>query len=256
MNAKRMTLKSASRLAIGEACRDMSMTCRPLLVIVVAATTLTLTACRDRQHEAMRALAKSDYTIAHPITFSHGHAHLHVEVPHDRRGLSRRQRVDVYRFLQLYRARGEGRLTVSAPRAPRDHMVVSRALRRIKVGLEEIGLRRRALRLRRHATRGYEEPTIRLSFQYPLAQAPRCGAWPDDLGRHKARLPYHDFGCSAQRNLALSVDNARDLQRPRDVAPASAQRRFATWQDYLGTKPEETSAAPKATTPSATPPSP
>lgn len=50
----------------------------------------------------------------------------------------------------------------------------------------------------------------------------------------RERLPYENFGCASQRNLALTVANARDLQVPQEETPRSSEVRSASWSKYVG----------------------
>ena len=86
----------------------------------------------------------------------------------------------------------------------------------------------------------------RLSFETPVAVAPECGHWHRDVGRDRERIHYPEFGCSTQRNLAGMVANARDLQRPQDEQPRSAERRSQIWTRYIAPEPAETTADTKA----------
>ena len=67
-----------------------------------------------------------------------------------------------------------------------------------------------------------------------MAVPPPCDQWTEDVGRNEARIPYPNWGCATQRNLALMVDNARDLQQPQEEDPRSSERRSVTWSAYVG----------------------
>ena len=67
-----------------------------------------------------------------------------------------------------------------------------------------------------------------------MAVPPPCDQWTEDVGRNEARIPYPNWGCATQRNLAVMVDNARDLQQPQEEDPRSSERRSVTWSAYVG----------------------
>ena len=46
-------------------------------------------------------------------------------------------------------------------------------------------------------------------------------------------LPYPNFGCATQRNLAVQVANPADLLTPRTMQPGSAERRDTVWDAYV-----------------------
>jgi pilus assembly protein CpaD len=63
---------------------------------------------------------------------------------------------------------------------------------------------------------------------------PQCDDWSEDVGRNEARIPYPNWGCASQHNLAVMVDNARDLRQPQAEDPRSGERRSVTWSGYVG----------------------
>jgi pilus assembly protein CpaD len=90
------------------------------------------------------------------------------------------------------------------------------------------------LRGHRHGARD-GVPTIRLAYQRPVAVPPPCDDWSEDVGRNEERIPYPNWGCATQHNLAVMVDNARDLRQPQAEDPRSSERRSVTWSAYVGT---------------------
>ena len=67
-----------------------------------------------------------------------------------------------------------------------------------------------------------------------MAVPPPCDDWTRDVGRNEERIPYPNWGCATQRNLALTVDNARDLGQPQPEEPRSGEKRSADWSAYVG----------------------
>jgi pilus assembly protein CpaD len=86
-------------------------------------------------------------------------------------------------------------------------------------------------------------PAIRLAYQRPVAVPPACDRWPENMGRNDERIPYANWGCATQHNLAVMVDNARDLRQPQAEDPRSGERRSAGWSAYAGSAPEAASEA-------------
>jgi pilus assembly protein CpaD len=70
-----------------------------------------------------------------------------------------------------------------------------------------------------------------------VAVPPDCDRWPENVGRNEERIPYPNWGCATQRNMAVMVDNARDLRQPQAEDPRSSERRSATWSAYVGSAP-------------------
>ena len=97
--------------------------------------------------------------------------------------------------------------------------------------------------------RSYQQPyhedlgAIRVTYTKILAVAGPCSQWPDNMGPgvlgnerypllDSQNVPYWDFGCATQRNLASSVANPEDLVQPRPETPALAERRQTVVDKY------------------------
>ncbi len=205
---------------------------RPLLASVAVAA-LLLGACEHhRGPDDALAVGLSNPELRHPIGFSNHVETLDVEVPAGADGLSPGQHVDVYRFLQRFKREANGRLVIAVPAIPRDPSSMAQSLHGIQRHVAQAGIDYRLVRGKRQ--RVAEVPVIRIAYQRPIAVPPICDKWGENVGRNEARIPYPNFGCATQRNLAVTVDNARDLQRPQDEDPRSSERRSVTWSSYVG----------------------
>lgn len=209
---------------------------RQVCLGLVAVGAVMASGCREH-------LRLDDYTatelgkpaVRHPIRYRAERETLLVEVPPGGHGLSGEQRADVADFARRYRSEARGPLTLSSPGGASGHLAASRSLRDVEGVLRAAGLPQEAVSVDRHGRRHDEfGPTIALSYRRPVAVAPECGQWPDDLGRDRERIHHQNFGCAAQRNLALTVANSRDLHHPQPATPRSAERRSVTWKDYVG----------------------
>lgn len=206
-----------------------------LAACLVAA--LGVSGCREH-------IRLDDYTAAelndpekrHPIQYRPQTEALFVELGGKGEGLSQSQQADVYRFVKRYRAEAQGPLTVSAPRSAGGHLAASASLRDVMDTIRDFGISERGIRMSRHSDydSGDLGASIKLAYRRPVAIAPQCGQWPENLGQDRERIHWENYGCSAQRNLALTVANSRDLQRPQDESPRSSERRDVTWKDYIG----------------------
>lgn len=203
---------------------------------LVALVAIALAGCRDHERlDGPTAAMLSDPPRRHAIGFATSTEALHVEVAPDGHGLSGNQATDVVQFLQRYRAEAHGPLKVAAPGSPRGHLSAARSYRQIEDIIDEAGIPPEAIVRERVRGRAGEGPEVRLAYERPLAQAPDCGNWPEDLGRvDRNKLPYENFGCATARNLAMTVANARDLQVPQEETPRSSERRSVSWTKYVG----------------------
>jgi pilus assembly protein CpaD len=186
------------------------------------------------QDRNVAAVGLSNPEVRHPIGFMARGESLDVEVPAGAAGLSPNQHVDVYRFLHRYKREATGQLAIVVPANARNRAAMARSLQGIQALAAEAGIDFRVHRGRGHDARADGPPAIRLAYQRPVAVPPPCDQWTEDVGRNDARIPYPNWGCATQRNLALMVDNARDLQQPQEEDPRSSERRSVTWSSYVG----------------------
>lgn len=209
-----------------------------LLTLTAATLLLTsLAGCRGLDNHTAAFL--NDTRKAHPISFSSEVETLYVEVPNGRSGLSRNQAADVRRFVERYKVESESSLKVAAPRAS-SRFAVARSMNQVEDIIAGAGVPTDAVLQSDYAGHnGRFGPAIRIAYNRPVAVPPHCQDWSHDLAINRERLPYRDFGCATQRNLALNVANARDLQGPQYETPRSSERRSVTWTEYVkgeGTK--------------------
>lgn len=185
-----------------------------------------------------------DYTAAaihnpvthHPIAYAASPETLIVEVPPGAPGLSQNQHADVWRFVERYKRESSGNLMVEAPKSAGGHIAMSRSLRQIEEIVQDAGIDPRAVQIMRLGGKTSHAGALALSYDRTVAVPPDCGDWSHDLGKNRERLPYNNFGCATQRNLALTVANSRDLQMPQEETPRSSERRSTTWSEYVGAK--------------------
>lgn len=239
----------------------MTMTMKSTaLTIAIALAVVSTAGCREHVRlDDYTAAQLADPEKRHPISYRGQTEALLVEMGGKGEGLSYDQQADVYRFVKRYRAEANGPITLSAPRSAGGHLAASRSLREIEDALRAAGVGGRNLRMARHGDYETEEfgPAIKLAYTRPVAVAPECGQWPDNLGNDRERIHHQNYGCAAQRNLALTVANSRDLQRAQGVTPRSSERRTTTWKDYVGEpRPGGSSSGDNTSAPSSSAPSP
>jgi len=229
---------------------------RAAALAATVALAATILGCDEHGRLSNRmALSLSEPETAHPIGFSARTESLLIQLPPGGAGLSHNQVSDIYRFAKRFRAESNGRLTVSVPGSSiRDGVASSHALDDLRQALREAEVDERRVEKAHHAPMRRVGPALRLSYLRPIAVAPECGLWHRDVGFEPERVPYPQFGCATQRNVAGMVANARDLQRPQDEDPSSSERRSALWSKYAppagGADP--TADANKAKAPSTT----
>lgn len=229
----------------------MARRSRKVLLPVIMTTAVVLSACSEfHRLSSEEALVESTPALAHPIGFVGRKEFLDVETPPYHRGLSRNQYIDVYRFAVRYKQEATGPLSVSPPGGRGGEAVSRAAMDDVRRALEEAGVG--APQIQRGPPG--QKHLLTLGYERPVAVAPECGNWPRDVGREPERVPYPDFGCSTQRNLAGMVANSRDLIVSQAETQASSERRSRVWSSYVsGDAAQNKSAGAQSATTDAKP---
>ena len=225
--------RTARVLALGTAC---------------VLTLMSVSGCKRLDNYSARVL--SDPEKKHAINFSAETETLYVELPHGGRGLSHNQAADVRRFVERYKAESTGDIKIAAPRTAGGRFAVARSMRQVEDIVSGAGIPRNAIHTLDYSGRNPEfGPALRIAYRRPVAQPPYCEDFSKDMGVDRERLPTRNFGCATQRNLALTVANARDLQHPQYSAPRSSERRSVTWTEYIGAGSDSSGSSSSSSTP-------
>jgi pilus assembly protein CpaD len=208
------------------------------LVLPAAVSGLGLGGCN--RLDDYTAVALNTPAKRHAITYGSESETLFVEVGGDAQGLSANQEADVWRFVERYKAESTGKIKVAAPKSASG---VSRSMLRVEEIIHSAGVPPEAVVMTRYGG-GWAGggPAVKLSYGRPVAVPPECGDWSGDLGENRERLHFENYGCSTQRNLALTVANARDLEEPQAESPRSSERRSVTWTKYVTGDPTQKGA--------------
>jgi pilus assembly protein CpaD len=203
-----------------------------LLSLQALAFTVLLAGCRDQMElDDSAGLRLSRPEKRHAVRVSSRTERMAVVVLNGVGGLTDQQS-DIRHFLDRYKADGTGPLRVSLPNALGDRLNAAHAFRDVKELINSAGIPPSAVVTGRHETTPDFAPTLRLSYERPVAVLPQCGDWSEDVGPNPERVPYPNFGCATQRNTALMVANPRDILRPQAEAPRASERRSASWNAY------------------------
>lgn len=176
-----------------------------------------------------------DASQRHPILVSKRPSTLNVAVHRGSSGLSPRQRADVLDFAAHYRAAdaGNSRLIVAAPGGSANEVSALNAVHEIRAILGEQGFDESSIAVEVYPAEGAGAAPVKVSYLRYVAEAPECGAWPENLARDPSNVPYANFGCATQRNFAMHVANPADLLGPRTMTARSGERRDTTFNKYI-----------------------
>jgi pilus assembly protein CpaD len=213
---------------------------------------LALAGCRTfEDHGAYLADAGPiDVAERHPIVVSQQPATMNLHVARGAAGLSPAQKVQLTSFLQRYRGAdvGNSKLLLAVPAGSANETSVVRAVGDMRRIIGDFGFPDSAVAIQPYPARREEAPPIRFAYMRYVAQAPACGIWDTNLAHDRVNVPYTNFGCAQQRNLAMQIANPADLIGPRTMDPSDAERRSVVFDKYRqGTPTGATRSADEST---------
>lgn len=158
-----------------------------------------------------------------------------VQTDSDGRGIRHGEADRVQAFAEEWTARGHGALSISSPGGADANAAVSE-IRKI---LASAGVGKSAIRSATYrAAKGDDAAPVTLSFISDAAVAAECGKdWSENMAFAPRNLPWPEFGCSSQHNLAALIEDPRDLERPRTMDKPDALRRSDMLQKYRKGEP-------------------
>ena len=168
----------------------------------------------------------TDPARRHPIVVVAETATLDVSVPWPGKGGEARAYVETTRFMRNYRHEGRGPLNIAVPRnAGRG---TSRQVQAIRLAAHRAGVPSQRLRV----TSKPGDGLITLSYDRIAAIGPTCGDWSEDATRRAHVLPYNNFGCATQRNMAAMAANPTDLMFPAQETPRGSETRATDQKNF------------------------
>jgi pilus assembly protein CpaD len=196
-----------------------------------------LAGCKTFEEPGAAYLADPTLTDAaqrHPIVVSQQPTTLSLRVARGSLGLSPAQKAQVAGVLERYRASdaGNSKVLMAVPSGSANETSVVRAVADIRRIISGYGYPDSAVAIQPyHAARDPDAP-IRFAYMRYVAQAPVCGIWDTNLAHDRINVPYTNFGCAQQHNLAMQVANPADLIGPRTMDPADNERRSVVFDKY------------------------
>jgi pilus assembly protein CpaD len=197
--------------------------------------------CRPKLEEPgvnVASWAMIDARQRHPIVVTDQPANLSLRVAAGARGLTPAQRAQAIHFFRTYGSGGNAsRLAIGVPRGGTNEIAATRALADLRSIVREAGIDEANVTVGPYGAGRDSSAPIKITYARFVAEAPECGHWPDNLAHDPKNLPYANFGCASQRNLAVQIANPADLLGPRSMTPASAERRDTVYERYVKGQP-------------------
>ena len=205
-------------------------------VMMISFVAIALAGCRMSEETGAHVAGWTlvDASQRHPILVSQEPATMSLRVPGGAHGLSQSQVAQVSDFLARYRATdsGNSKLVIAAPSGSPNEGAAMRAVAHLRELIREFGFSESTVAMQ--AYNGGRDPSAPIRFAYLryIAEGPECGHWPTNLANDPRAVPYPNFGCAQQHNLAAQIANPADLLGPRTMTPVDAERRTLVIDRY------------------------
>jgi pilus assembly protein CpaD len=205
-------------------------------LLTISLLALALTGCKTLDDEPGAHVAGwtlIDPSQRHPIMVSQQPSTMNVRVARGSLGLTPAQKGQVASFLERYRSAdaGNSKLVIAVPSGSPNEGAAVRAVGDIRELITYYGFSEANVAIEPYRDRDAGAP-VRLSYLRYVAEGPECGRWTTNLADDYRNLPYPNFGCAQQRNLAAQIANPADLLGPRTMEPADQERRSVVFDKY------------------------
>lgn len=168
----------------------------------------------------------SDPTRRHPIVMVAETATLDLAGATGDKGLEARAFIETTRFVRNFRHEGRGTLNIAVPRAGGNG--ISRRVQHVRNVAWRNGVPPERIRVVSRLGHG----GVTLSYDRIAAVGPTCGDWSEDVTRNRQNLPYPNFGCASQRNIAAMAANPTDLVVPAAETPRGSETRASDLKNF------------------------
>jgi pilus assembly protein CpaD len=209
--------------------------------LLLATMAVGLSGCRSDLEDPgvhVASWAMIDARQRHPIVVTDQPANLALRVSAGASGLTPAQRAQAIHFFRTYSAgSGSARLAIGVPSGSPNEASAVRALRDLRSIVHEAGIDEANVTVGPYRAGRDASAPIKITYARFVAEAPECGHWPDNLADDRKNLPYANFGCASQRNLAVQIANPADLLGPRSMTPAPAERRDTVYDRFVKGQP-------------------
>lgn len=183
----------------------------------------TLAGCNSAKIDDEVHPRLTDPARRHPIIVVAETATLDVSVPFPGKGGEARAYMETTRFMRNFRYEGRGPLNIAVPRHG-----ASQQLQAIRLVAHRAGVPSQRVRV----TSKPGDGTVTLSYDRIAAIGPTCGDWSEDVTRGAHVLPYNNFGCASQRNMAAMAANPTDLMFPAQETPRGSDTRAGDQKNF------------------------
>ncbi|MEQ8665989.1 MAG: CpaD family pilus assembly lipoprotein [Rhodospirillales bacterium] len=189
------------------------ITIRSHFLKVCALAVAAVTACSAPDPETLF------YKDAHPIVVVEEIVNIGLSVPDANGGIAPPESPGWARFVRVFHLRAKTPVTLHVDETMSDGLDRQVIVERTRTALKIAGISGGLVKVMPGSLGHEGVAPVLLTFDAHQVDAPECGDWSDKGSYNWSNTPPPNFGCSFQRNLALTVANPGDFI---DSQPMSA----------------------------------
>lgn len=208
---------------------------------VVGLLTLVIAGCDHGRLPDQAHTELTDPVKRHPTSVVVDRAELDIGARGDASRGRALASLEATRFARSYAKDGRGPIIIAIPGKFEQRHASFDRVKDIQTTLEREGISAERMHVRRKPA-GQPQDTITLSYDRIAAVGPVCGDWSEDVSRNPQELPFPNWGCATQRNLAHMIANPTDLSFPAKEDERGSDRRTATRKAFTTAVPEPVKA--------------
>ena len=187
-----------------------------MMVLLTAAALLAACSAPDT--------GKLSYQDAHPIRVVEEIVNIGLSVPGANGRVVPSEEPGLVRFARIFHLRAKTPITLYVDEAKGDGVDRQGIVVRTKSALRRAGISEDSVRVM-PGSLGHDGPApVLMTFDAHDVEAPECGDWSSGSTFNWSNAPHSDFGCSYQRNLALSVANPGEFVASEPMTAFGAAR--------------------------------
>jgi len=185
----------------------------PMIMLVAG-----LAACESPQDYA------GSYDMQHPIIVTEEIVAINLSVPSSGGTVLVSERDGFANFSRIYQLRSKSLITLYVDESKSDGVPRDAIIKRVAGALQKAGIRSENIRVMPGSLGHEGAAPVLATFDAHSVKAPECGDWSDKSTYNWSNTRHKNFGCSYQRNLALSVANPGDFLESQPMSPFGGQR--------------------------------
>lgn len=201
----------------------MKSTFKASMVVIVTA----LAGCEAPQNYA------GSYEMQHPIVVTHEVVAIGLSMPSSAGAVAVAEQDGFSKFTRIYQTRSKSLITLHIDESKGEGVPRDAIVKRVASALQRSGIQSTHVRVMPGSLGHEGAAPVLATFDAHSVKAPECGDWSGKSSYNWSNTRHENYGCSYQRNLALSVANLGDFLEGQPMSLFGANRGVVKITNFL-----------------------